>query len=101
MSMVSATGSYWPAPPLSESRLMENHPDRPVQYGGATTFFVLLYTAVFDATWLTIPAVYPIETFKGNARGGVIGWRIGNGWLMMLSLSCSARSAKSRTFRST
>ncbi|KAF8890561.1 general substrate transporter [Mucidula mucida] len=72
------------------SRLMKDNPDKSVQYGGAAAFFVFLYTAVFGATWLTIPWVYPTETFplevraKGNAWG-VVGWSIGNGWLMMLN----------------
>lgn len=53
--------------------------------GGAATFFVFLYTAVFGATWLTVPWLYPAEIFplqvraKGNAWG-VVGWSIGNGW---------------------
>lgn len=66
------------------SRLLKDHPDKSVQYGGAAAFFVFLYTAIFGATWLTIPWVYPTETFplevraKGNAFG-VVGWSIGNG----------------------
>ena len=53
--------------------------------GGAATFFVFLYTAIFGATWLTVPWLYPAEIFplqvraKGNAWG-VVGWSIGNGW---------------------
>ncbi|RMY16361.1 hypothetical protein D0868_00355 [Hortaea werneckii] len=53
--------------------------------GGAAVFFVFLYTAIFGATWLTVPWLYPAEIFplqiraKGNAWG-VIGWSIGNGW---------------------
>ncbi|KAG7443247.1 general substrate transporter [Guyanagaster necrorhizus] len=72
------------------SRLLKDHPDKAAQYGGAAAFFVFLYTAIFGATWLTIPWVYPTETFplevraKGNAWG-VVGWSIGNGWLMMLN----------------
>jgi hypothetical protein len=55
------------------------------QIGGAATFFVFLYTAIFGATWLTVPWLYPAEIFplqvraKGNAWG-VVGWSIGNGW---------------------
>lgn len=55
------------------------------QVGGAATFFVFLYTAIFGATWLTVPWLYPAEIFplqvraKGNAWG-VVGWSIGNGW---------------------
>ncbi|KAF4122925.1 Sugar (and other) transporter [Geosmithia morbida] len=57
--------------------------------GGASTFFVFLYTAVFGATWLTVPWLYPAEIFplqvraKGNAWG-VVGWSIGNGWCVLL-----------------
>ncbi|KAK0237232.1 general substrate transporter [Armillaria nabsnona] len=72
------------------SRLLKDHSDKAAQYGGVAAFFVFLYTAIFGATWLTIPWVYPTETFplevraKGNAWG-VVGWSIGNGWLMMLN----------------
>ncbi|KII90241.1 hypothetical protein PLICRDRAFT_108340 [Plicaturopsis crispa FD-325 SS-3] len=72
------------------SRLLKDHPEKAAQYGGAAAFFVFLYTAVFGATWLTIPWVYPTETFplevraKGNAWG-VVGWSIGNGWLTLLN----------------
>ncbi|KAJ9098325.1 hypothetical protein QFC19_006449 [Naganishia cerealis] len=57
--------------------------------GGAATFFVFLYTAVFGATWLTVPWIYPAEIFplevraRGNAWG-VVGWSIGNGWCVLL-----------------
>ncbi len=53
--------------------------------GGAATFFVFLFTAIFGATWLTVPWLYPAEIFplqvraKGNAWG-VVGWSVGNGW---------------------
>ncbi|KAG8428193.1 hypothetical protein J3459_005980 [Metarhizium acridum] len=59
------------------------------QIGGAATFFVFLYTAIFGATWLTVPWLYPAEIFplqvraKGNAWG-VVGWSIGNGWCVLL-----------------
>ncbi|KAL9045567.1 MAG: hypothetical protein Q9214_001411 [Letrouitia sp. 1 TL-2023] len=57
--------------------------------GGAATFFVFLFTAIFGATWLTVPWLYPAEIFplqvraKGNAWG-VVGWSIGNGWTVLL-----------------
>ncbi|GAM87543.1 hypothetical protein ANO11243_055690 [Dothideomycetidae sp. 11243] len=57
--------------------------------GGAAVFFVFLYTAVFGATWLTVPWLYPAEIFplhiraRGNAWG-VVGWSIGNGWCVLL-----------------
>ncbi|KAH0580064.1 hypothetical protein H2248_002878 [Termitomyces sp. 'cryptogamus'] len=72
------------------SRLLKDHPEKAPAYGGAAAFFIFLYTAIFGATWLTIPWVYPTETFplevraKGNAWG-VVGWSIGNGWLTLLS----------------
>lgn len=59
------------------------------QIGGAATFFVFLYTAIFGATWLTVPWLYPAEIFplhvraKGNSFG-VVGWSIGNGWCVLL-----------------
>ena len=55
------------------------------QYGAAAASFIVLYTFVFGATWLTVPWLYPAEIFplevraKGNAWG-VVGWSIGNGW---------------------
>ncbi|KAA1475741.1 general substrate transporter [Dentipellis sp. KUC8613] len=70
--------------------LLKEHPEKAAQYGGASAFFIFMYTAVFGATWLTIPWVYPTETFplhvraKGNAWG-VVGWSIGNGWLTLLN----------------
>ena len=57
--------------------------------GGAATFFVFLFTAIFGATWLTVPWLYPAEIFplevraRGNAWG-VVGWSIGNGWTVLL-----------------
>ncbi|KAJ3537362.1 hypothetical protein NM688_g6703 [Phlebia brevispora] len=72
------------------ARLLKDNPEKAAQYGGAAAFFVFTYTAIFGATWLTIPWVYPTETFplevraKGNAFG-VVGWSIGNGWLTLLN----------------
>lgn len=72
------------------SRLAAEHPSQAAQLGGAGAFFVFLYTFTFGATWLTIPWVYPAETFplearaKGNAWG-VVGWSIGNGWLTLIN----------------
>ena len=57
--------------------------------GGGATFFVFLFTAIFGATWLTVPWLYPAEIFplqvraRGNAWG-VVGWSIGNGWCVLL-----------------
>lgn len=64
--------------------------------GGAATFFVFLFTAIFGATWLTVPWLYPAEIFplqvraKGNAWG-VVGWSIGNGWTVRFSSLSSIR----------
>ena len=72
------------------ARLLKDHPEKATQYGGAAAFFVFSYTFVFGATWLTIPWVYPTETFplevraRGNAFG-VFGWSIGNGYVFALS----------------
>ncbi|KAH8114981.1 general substrate transporter [Phellopilus nigrolimitatus] len=72
------------------SRLAASRPEKAAQYGGAGAFCIFLYTASFGATWLTIPWVYPTETYplevraKGNAWG-VAGWSIGNGWLTLLN----------------
>lgn len=70
------------------SRLAQNTGNN--QYGAASAAFVFIYTFVFGATWLTVPWIYPAEIWpvqvrmKGNAWG-VVGWSIGNGWLMMLN----------------
>jgi len=56
-------------------------------YGAAAVAMVYIFTFVFGATWLTVPWLYPAEIFplevraKGNAWG-VVGWSIGNGWLV-------------------
>ena len=58
-------------------------------YGNAAVSMVYIFTFVFGATWLTVPWLYPAEIFplevraKGNAWG-VVGWSIGNGWLVSL-----------------
>ena len=57
--------------------------------GAAAASFIVIFTFVFGATWLTVPWLYPAEIFplqvraKGNAWG-VVGWSIGNGWLTLL-----------------
>ena len=66
-----------------------NYPDHAKSFGVGATFFIFLYTAIFGATWLTVPWLYPAEIFplqiraKGNAWG-VVGWSIGNGWTVSL-----------------
>jgi len=61
------------------------------QYGAAAASMIFIFTSVFGATWLTVPWLYPAEIFplevraKGNAWG-VVGWSIGNGWLVCISL---------------
>ncbi|KAI5478116.1 MFS monosaccharide transporter [Pseudohyphozyma bogoriensis] len=69
--------------------LLNVHPEKTAQYGGAATFMVFLYTATFGATWLTVPWIYPAEIWPVNARArgnamGVVGWSIGNGWCTLL-----------------
>jgi len=62
-------------------------PTKASQYGAAAASMVFIFTFVFGATWLTVPWLYPAEIFplevraKGNAWG-VVGWSIGNGWLV-------------------
>ena len=62
-----------------------NNPASAKGFGIGATFFIFLYTAIFGATWLTVPWLYPAEIFplqvraRGNAWG-VVGWSIGNGW---------------------
>ena len=68
---------------------IENTGDAADQYGVTAVFFIFLFTAIFGATWLTVPWLYPAEIFplevraKGNAWG-VVGWSIGNGMLTLL-----------------
>lgn len=62
-------------------------PGKKAHLGGGAVAMIYLFTAVFGATWLTVPWLYPAEIFplqvraKGNAWG-VVGWSIGNGWLV-------------------
>ena len=57
--------------------------------GSASAAMIVIFTATFGATWLTVPWLYPAEIFpleiraKGNAWG-VVGWSIGNGWLVSI-----------------
>jgi hypothetical protein len=59
------------------------------RYGIAAASMVFIFTSTFGATWLTVPWLYPAEIFplavraKGSAWG-VVGWSIGNGWLVSL-----------------
>jgi hypothetical protein len=63
---------------------------RAESFGAAAASMVFIFTAIFGATWLTTPWVYPAEIYplavraKGNAFG-VVGWSIGNGWLVSAS----------------
>lgn len=56
-------------------------------YGAAAASMIFIFTSAFGATWLTVPWLYPAEIFplavraKGNAWG-VVGWSVGNGWLV-------------------
>jgi hypothetical protein len=59
-------------------------------FGAAAASMVFIFTAIFGATWLTVPWIYPAEIYplavraKGNAWG-VVGWSIGNGWLVSIA----------------
>lgn len=61
-------------------------------YGAAAASFVFIFTAIFGATWLIGPWIYQAEVFplavraRGNAWG-VVGWSIGNGWLVSCNTS--------------
>ncbi|KAG7527487.1 hypothetical protein FFLO_06884 [Filobasidium floriforme] len=62
-------------------------------YGIVAASMIVIFTATFGATWLTVPWLYPAEIFplavraRGNALG-VVGWSIGNGWLTLLLPVC-------------
>jgi hypothetical protein len=67
-------------------------------YGIAAASMIFIFTSTFGATWLTVPWLYPAEIFplavraKGNAWG-VVGWSIGNGWLVSgISMELSSSS---------
>lgn len=70
------------------SRAQQLHPDNK-SWGAAATAFVFMYTSVFGASLLMTPWILPSEIFPlklraaGNAAG-VVGWSIGNGWLMLM-----------------
>uniref|UniRef100_A0A060TCU3 ARAD1D41998p n=1 Tax=Blastobotrys adeninivorans TaxID=409370 RepID=A0A060TCU3_BLAAD len=60
------------------------------QFGAASASFVFIFTSAFGATWLTVPWIYqneiwPVQIRAKGAGWGVVGWSIGNGWLMLLS----------------
>lgn len=72
---------------LSADADAANDAGRASSYGIASASMIFIFTAIFGATWLTVPWLYPAEIFplavraKGNAWG-VVGWSIGNGWLV-------------------
>ncbi|KAH0344599.1 general substrate transporter, partial [Aureobasidium melanogenum] len=56
------------------------------RFGAAATAMVYIFTFIFGATWLTVPWIYPAETFPLQVRAkgtawGVVGWSLGNGTL--------------------
>jgi sugar porter (SP) family MFS transporter len=60
------------------------------KFGSAAASFVFIFTAAFGASWLTVPwtyqnEIFPVQVRAKGAAWGVIGWSIGNGWLMLLS----------------
>ncbi len=80
---------------MSRLGIDSTDPGKASQYGAAAASMIFIFTFVFGATWLTVPWLYPAEIFplevraKGNAWG-VVGWSIGNGWLVStLSLNHS------------
>ena len=62
-------------------------------FGIAAGAMIFIFTFTFGATWLTVPWLFPAEIFplavraKGNAWG-VVGWSIGNGWLVSCLRVC-------------
>ncbi|KAM5430892.1 putative dihydrolipoyl dehydrogenase [Microsporum canis] len=76
------------------------------QYGAAAASMIFIFTSVFGATWLTVPWLYPAEIFplavraRGNAWG-VVGWSVGNGWLVCSCLSLYRLSLATITDRLT
>ena len=76
--------------------------DKANAYGAGAAAMVFI-TAVFGATWLTVPWLYPAEIFplsvraKGNAWG-VVGWSIGNGWLTLLCPVSGMKSCDLQSF---
>lgn len=69
---------------LAQNAAAAGHTSLGANYGAGAAFFVFLYTAIFGATWLTVPWIYPAEIWPLNVRAkgnafGVVGWSIGNG----------------------
>jgi sugar porter (SP) family MFS transporter len=48
---------------LAQEARGANDSDHAGQYGAAAAAFVFIFTAVFGATWLTVPWLYPAEIF--------------------------------------
>lgn len=42
--------------------------DLAASYGAAAAAFVFIFTAIFGATWLTVPWLYPAEIFPLEVR---------------------------------
>ncbi|KAK5723047.1 hypothetical protein LTR17_014008 [Elasticomyces elasticus] len=59
--------------------------------GGAAVFFVYLYTAIFGATWLTVPWLYPAEL-----SGIIIHWSLADDrlWVLLLPTIFAALNEK-------
>jgi hypothetical protein len=76
---------------MSRLAIDSTNPGKASQYGAAAASMIFIFTFVFGATWLTVPWLCPAEIFplevraKGNALG-VVGWSIGNGWLVRTPL---------------
>jgi len=77
---------------LGQNARDDGHVSQANSYGAAAVAMVYIFTFVFGATWLTVPWLYPAEIFplevraKGNAWG-VVGWSVGNGWLVSVRRS--------------
>ncbi|GJC96400.1 low-affinity glucose transporter hxt3 [Colletotrichum higginsianum] len=68
----------------------ESNPALAKSYGSATVALVFLWCAVFGATWLWCPFVYPSEIFPAQSRAkgssvGIVGLGLGSFFASMIS----------------
>jgi hypothetical protein len=72
---------------LATSNSDADEVDRAAAFDDAAASMIFAFTATFGATWLTVPWLNPTEIFPLHVRGkgnvwGVVGWSMGNGWLV-------------------
>ncbi len=66
------------------SELARITPTKTSTYGATSVAFIIIYNAVFGASWLTPPYIYSAEVYPLEVRGkgmalGVLAWSVGNG----------------------